>query len=258
MKLKYILLLFIMTTVLFAQAQEIIRLEGIVLNDTIDKAQLNIVNITLKKGTVTTAQGKFTIEARENDTINVSAVQYESRQFVVNPTIFKRRKITLYLIPIINQLETVNISNIDLTGDITKDVGSTRYKVKITPSQLGIPENTAPERTVEERRYHTAISSGGGIPLDGLINSITGRLKMLKKHIEVSRFKELVQDSRYKFTDSLYMKELDIPEELIEDFVYYIFENPKAKKLVDVNNVLGLFEFMKEESVSYKALKSKE
>ena len=248
--------LFLISTGLYAQKS--IQLEGQVLNDTIDKAQLTVVNISLKKGTITDSNGFFTIEARVNDTINISAVQYESRQFVVNQTMFNRKKISLYLIPKVNELATVEISNIDLTGDLSKDIRSTKFKKEVTAKELGIPENTAPKRTIEERRYYTAVTSGAGIPLDGLINSITGRLKMLKKHIEVSRFEKLVQDSRYRISDTIYMKNLRIPEDLIEDFVYYIFEDKKAKELVDANNVLGLLDFMMDKSKPYIALKESE
>ncbi|TVZ53174.1 hypothetical protein [Dokdonia sp. Hel_I_53] len=258
MKHSYLLLLMLLLSSLFLQAQDTIVLEGQVLNDTIDKSNLTIVNRTLKRGTTTANNGSFRIEVQLNDTINISAVQYESRQFVVNETIFIRGRITLYLIPRVTELDQVTLSNVDLTGDMKKDVQNTPYKPTITARELGIPENTAPERTVEERRYYTAISSGGGVPLDGLINSITGRLKMLKKHIEVSRFQKLVEESRYTFSDSIYMKELAISKEYIADFVYYVFEDPKAKSLVDNDDVLGLLEFMKEKAITYKAINKRE
>jgi len=248
--------LFLLSSGLYAQKS--IQLEGQILNDTIDKAQLTVVNISLKKGTITDSNGFFTIEARVNDTINISAVQYESRQLVVNQTMFNRKKISLYLIPKVNELEAVEISNIDLTGDLTKDIRSTKFKKEVYAKELGIPENTAPKRTVEERRYYTAVTSGAGIPLDGLINSITGRLKMLKKHIEVSRFEKLVQESRHRISDTIYMKNLNIPESYIEDFVYYVFEDKKAKELVDANNALGLLEFMMLKSQPYLTLKESE
>ncbi len=258
MKQTYFIIMLLCLSSLLIQAQETVILKGQVLNDTVDRSNLTIVNRTLKRGTTTTNNGTFQIEVRLNDTIIISAVQYETRQFVVNQTMFDRRRITLYLIPKTTELDQVNLSTINLTGDIGKDVQNTAYKPTITAKELGIPENTAPERTVEERRYYTAISSGGGIPLDGLINSITGRLKMLKKHIEVSRFEKLVTESRYTFSDSLYMKELAIPQEYISDFVYYVFEDPKTKVLVDVDDVLGLLEFMKEKAITYKAIKERE
>ncbi len=238
--------------------QEEIALTGQVLNDTISKSQLTVVNITRKKGTITNKDGEFTILAAVNDTINVSAVQYESRQFVVNQTMFNRGKISLYLIPKVTALDEVNISNIDLTGDILKDVGSTAFEKKVTAGELGIPENTAPQRTVEERRYYTAVTSSAGIPLDGLINSITGRLKMLKKHIEVSRFAKKIQDTRVQYSDSIYMEKLKIPQDLIEDFVYYTFEDEGAKKYVDTGDALGLLDFMIVKAEAYRKLRAQE
>ncbi len=254
---RYLILCFILlSTSVIAQQQ--ILLEGQVLNDTIDKAQLTVVNITLKRGTITNEKGSFVIPVRVNDTINISAIQYESRQFVVNQTMFNRKKISLYLVPKINELDEVEISNLDLSGNIHRDVSTTKLDKQVTARDLGIPENTAPKRTVEERRYYTAITSGSGIPLDGLINSITGRLKMLKRHIEVSRFENLVQESRSRFSDTLYMKNLNIPQELIEDFVYYTFEDKKAKTYVDNNDAFGLFEFMMTKSKAYIELKENE
>lgn len=251
----FILLLLIGAT---AAAQEVITLRGQVLNDTISKSSLTVVNLSLQKGTTTNANGAFEILARVNDTINVSAVQYESRQFVVNQTMFNRKKISLYLIPKVNALEEVNISNIDLTGNILRDVGTTEFEIKVRPGELGIPENTAPERTIEERRYYTAVTSAAGIPLDGLINSITGRLKMLKKHIEVSRFAKKIQDTRVQFSDTVYMEKLKIPQELIEDFVYYTFEDEGATQFVDTGDALGLLDFMIQKSVAYRKLKEQE
>lgn len=256
---NYVLFLIILCSgFAHAQIDEVIALEGKVLNDTIERSQLNVVNLSMRKGTATSLNGEFTIDARLGDTINISAVQYEPREFVVNQTIFDRKKITIYLIPKINELDEVEVSNIDLSGNLNRDAQSTKGKPDLYPEDLGIPKNTAPKRTVEERRYYTAVTSGGGIPLDGLINSITGRLKMLKKHIEVSRFEKQMVDNRQRFSDSLYMRELKINSNQIEDFVYYVFEDPKAKKFVDVDDTFGLLEFMMEKAPLYRELKAKE
>ncbi len=256
---QFILLIVILCAgVAQSQSGDIISLEGKVLNDTIDRSQLNVVNLSMRKGTATSLNGEFTIDVRQGDTINISAVQYEPRQFVVNQTIFDRKKITIYLIPKINELQEVEVSNIDLSGNLNRDAQSTKGAPDLYPEDLGIPKNTAPKRTVEERRYYTAVTSGGGIPLDGLINSITGRLKMLKKHIAVSRFEKRMVENRQRFSDSLYMRELKIDPDHIEDFVYYVFEDPKAKEFVDVDDTFGLLEFMMEKAPVYREIKARE
>jgi len=239
-------------------AQDTIILEGRVLNDTINKASLNVVNLSLKVGTITDADGRFTIKARLNDTINISAVQYESRQLIVNQTIFNRKRISLYLIPKITELDEVNISNVNLSGNLSTDIENTKVNPVLSAKDLGIPINTAKPRTVEERRLYEAISSSGGVPINLILNAISGRLKMLRHHVEVSKFAKKVEDARLTFSNSIYMEELNIPEDLIEDFVYYIFEDDQANIFVGNNDALGLLEFMMEKSKPYLVLKEKE
>jgi len=236
--------------------QEVVTLEGQVLNDTIDRSNLTVVNISSKQGTTTRSNGVFTVNVRQNDTIHISAVQYESREFVVNETMFNRKKISLYLIPKVTELDEVTISNIDLTGDIEKDIKSTKLKPVITAASLGLPENAHPTFTAEERRFYSA--TGGAGALGSLINAISGRTAMLKRHLEISRLVLKVNKVRDKFSDTLYMKELNIPEELIEDFVYYIFEDEKAIKKVEQENLLELLDYMMDKSKVYIALKGKE
>lgn len=254
--IKYIkLIIFVIFCNVCSAQNQAILLRGRVLNDTIDRGQLTVYNKTLGKGTITTDRGDFVIEARLKDTLILSAVQYEVRELVVNKTMIDRKRISLYLVPKINELANVDISNIDLSGDLTKDAISTGATRQASATDFGLPLNTAPKRTIEERRYYTAVTSGGGIPLDGLINAITGRLKLLKGHIKLSRFEKGVEDLRYKFSDSLYVRGFDIPKDLVDDFVYYAFEDNEVVQKSKENNILALFEILKEKAPKYLALK---
>ncbi len=239
------------------QAQDLVQLRGKVLNDTIEKASLNVVNITFQKGAITDSGGSFVIPARLRDTINISAVQYESRQFVVSEKMFYDREVTLYLIPKITELDEVQLSNIDLTGNLKNDVENLVVDKVYSPKDFGIPGNTAPERTVEERRLYTATSSGGGIiPIGALINAITGRTKMLKKHVEVSKFQMKVERTRERLSDKLYMNELLIPRSLIEDFVFYALEDEEASKKVNLKNQIELLAYLQTKAPTYRKLKT--
>lgn len=236
-----------------SQSQETVVLLGSVLNDTIDVSALTVVNISLRRGTITNQKGVFEIPIRLNDTLNISAVQYESRQLLVTETIFNRRKISLYLMPKINELEEVTISNIDLSGDLSKDIGGVVFKTYIDPRDLGIPLNRQPTRSPEERRYDSATGGAGAVGM--LLNAISGRTKMLKQHLEIAKLRGLVAQKREKYADSVYMQSLNIPPELIEDFVYYIFEDKKAIRLVDARNSLELLDHMMVQAPVYLELK---
>ncbi|WP_396595949.1 carboxypeptidase-like regulatory domain-containing protein [Dokdonia sp. R86516] len=254
--MKRLLLLIISTVAFSGLGQETIILTGTVLNDTIGVSQLNIVNLTLKRGATTNANGVFEIPVRVHDTLNISAVQYESRQIVVTPVIYGRGKISFYLEPKVNELDEVVVSNITLSGDLAKDLSAVPLQVFIDPRDLGIPANARPTMTAEERRFYGA--TGGAGPLGSLINAISGRTKMLKNQLKISKFRALVEGSRDNFNDSMYIKSLNIPDELILDFVYYVFEDERAEAIANEGNTLGLLDFMLTKSPVYLKLKAAE
>jgi hypothetical protein len=249
--LRFLVVLFLSVSL---QAQEVIELKGKILNDTIEKASLTVVNISIKKGAITNAAGEFTIAARKNDTIHISGVQYESREFVVSETIFHRERISFYLVPKITELDEVRISNIELTGDPKKDVSTTKLAPVITASTLGLPENRLATYTPEQRRLYASTSS----PLASLINAISGRTAMLKRHLEVSVLQAKVFRTKDKFSGDLYMKELKIPADLIKDFVYYIYEDEAGLAHINQNNLIELLDYMMIKSKQYLALKQLE
>lgn len=249
------LFLFLLSTVVFSQ--EAVFLRGEVLNDSIEKASLTVVNISLRKGAITNEAGVFEIPARVSDTINISAVQYESRQFVVTQKMYDRKKMSLYLVPKINELDEVNISDVDLTGDLRRDILNTPLKKSITAAGLGLPVNKHAPFTPEERRAYSA-SGGGAGAFGALIMAINGQAKKYKKQLEIMRFQNKVMKARDTFSDSLYMKSLNIPEALIEDFVYFVFEEKKTEGGDDKGNEMDLLEYMLKKSKKYVALKEKE
>ncbi len=57
--------------------------------------------------------------------------------------------------------------------------------------------------TVEQRKLYSATSGAGAI--GSLINAISGRTKMLKKHVEVGKLRAAVESKRDQFSDSIYM-----------------------------------------------------
>lgn len=251
----FLLLSFFLSYTLFGQEMRTLR--GEVLNDSIEKASLTVVNISLRKGSITNEAGIFEIPVRVSDTINISAVQYESRQFVVTQKMYDRRTMSLYLVPKVNELDEVNISNVDLTGYLRRDILNTPLEKTITASALGLPKNAHAPFTPEERRVYSASGRGAGA-FGALIMAINGQAKRYKKQLEIMRFQIKVEKARETFSDSLYMKSLNIPEALIEDFVYFFFEEKKAEGDNEKGNTMDLLEYMLKKSKKYVALKEKE
>ncbi|GGG28404.1 hypothetical protein GCM10011344_31440 [Dokdonia pacifica] len=267
-KVLFLFLLFIGTTVF---SQETILLKGNVLNDTIEKASLNVVNLNLRKGAITNEAGVFEIPVRLHDTIHISAVQYESREFIVTQKIYNEKEVSLYLVPKINELDEIQLSNRLLSGNLEEDASSSSLKKQLAlvkdMSDKGLLQDIKVP-TKEARRLHTAttgINGKGGIgitgfivPLPLIINGISGKTKRLKKHIAVVAYQEQIEGALNRFPDSILIAYLKIPEEQLEDFVFYALKDEKKLKTINVDNPILFLDYLYEKSIKYHALREKE
>lgn len=256
-------LFFILLFSLVAQtttAQETVILRGKVLNDSIETEYLHVLNLTSQKGTITNEAGVFAIPVQVNDTLYVSALQFKDKTIAITEDLFSRKYISFYLEEEVNDLEEVDISNIDLTGRLGEDVSSVDTKKPFDPEAAGLPVNHNPIPTAEERRLYTATHTGGGIvPIDPIVNAITGKTKRLKKQLALSRMERKVQEARNIFEDSIYTRKLNIPILLVDDFAHYVYEdNDEALAMASRKNLLWLIELLEEKSVEYLELRKRE
>jgi len=150
-----ILILFF--SILIANGQEDVLLEGQILNDSLSTTSLNIYNLTQNKGTITGEDGRFRIKVQLHDTISISALQFKELRFVVNSILYERKEVTFYLTPEINDLGEIRINNIDLYGDLRLDAEGEVYRNR-TLKELGFQENKRENLTAEERRYRQETS----------------------------------------------------------------------------------------------------
>ena len=239
-----------------AQGQELAILKGQILNDTLDNSGITIVNLSREKGTITTPEGRFEIEVRLGDTLHLTAVQYESRRLVISESILGRARLQLYMIPKITALDEVRLSSISLSGNLKQDVKTTELQKQYLASDFGIPGKTAPYRSAEERRFYGV--TGGAGALGSLISLLNGDYKRFKKHLEVAQFQAKVDRNRAKFNDSIYIETLHIPEALIDDFVFFCFEDELRENAVNTNDKIALLQFFIEKAPIYLRLKARE
>ncbi len=254
--MKHLLFYILLGLFLSAQGQELAILKGQILNDTLDNSGITIVNLNSEIGTITDQEGRFEIEVSLGDTLHLTAVQYAPRRILINKAILAKTQLQLYMIPKITALDEVQLSTISLTGNLKQDVKQTVLKKHYLASDFGIPGKTAKPRSSEERRFY-AVTGGAGA-LGTLISLLNGDYKRFKKHLEVARFQAKVDRNRVKFNNSLYIETLHIPEALIDDFVFYCFEDKQGAAAVNTNNKIELLQFFKEKARPYLKLKEAE
>ena len=242
---------------LHIQGQEAIQLTGKITNDSIDHEYLHVLNLTLQKGTITNEKGVFRIPVREQDTLYISAVQFKPKEVVITSEIIAKNFLELELETNVTELEDVNISDIDLSGRLGDDMNIPKVEKPFNPADAGLPVYTGPIITQEERKLYTATHSGGGIiPVNAVINAISGRTKMLKNQVRISNMEIRVQKARNLVSDSTYIYQLNIPAKYIDDFAHYIYQdNTENLQIASEENPLSLIELLMEQAPLYLQFK---
>lgn len=228
-------LLFILLS-MSASAQESLNLRGKIVADSIDGSFINIVNVTKEKGAVNDEAGRFEIEVSENDTLFFSSVQYEIKEIYVNREMMDTGFLEVKLEPKVNQLAEVKISNINLSGNLQRDLANIETFNQL---DVGIPYPTKPRLSSIDRKLFTA--STGSLSL--LLNLLNGDIKMLKKAQKNQQLAGLVAKGIDALPLSIFVEELEIPEEHVINFVYFCAEDPKFGALVYNEHPLELLEY---------------
>lgn len=239
MKIK-LLLLFLFVQSVFSQT----ILKGRIVSDIANLEGVYIVNTSTKVNTLTNSEGYFLIEAKSNDVLVVSSLSIEGLEIKLNDNSFKQNPLTIKVKTKINQLDEIEVN-------------------KVTTKSLGIVSKNVKEYTPAERRVRTAekfkwysplLIPFGGMPLDGLINQISGRTKMLKKGVVVEKKEKELEKLDLWFEDDFYVKKLNIPQDYVEGFKLFALDDVDLlNSISSKNKTLATF-LLGEIAVKYKKI----
>ena len=228
------------------------KIEGKVYSKEGDVAATHVLNTTSKKATITDSNGFFSIMAKLNDTLVFSAVQFKKKMVVVTVNVLESKLLYVPLEEALTQLDEVIVMPYNLSGDMTKDLARMQIEPIVTASTLGLPNAYVIPPTKAERELNEATTGGGIIPLNPVLNAISGRTKMLKNRIARNEKYERTLRVRAFYADSLYQKEFKIPEDNIANFMYFCEVDPDFQVIVDSHDRFRIWEFMRKKSLVYR------
>lgn len=239
MKIK-LLFLFLFVQIGFSQN----ILKGKLVSDIANFEGIYIVNTSTKASTTTNVEGNFSIEAKSNDVLVVSSLSIEGLEVKLNDNSFKQNPLIIRVKAKINQLDEIEVN-------------------KVTTKSLGIVSKNVKEYTPAERRlraaekfkwYSPLLIPFGGMPLDGLINQISGRTKMLKKGVVVEKKEKELEKLDLWFDNDFYVKTLNIPDDYIEGFKLFALDDIDLLNSMSAKNKTLATFLLGEIAVKYKAL----
>lgn len=259
--MKFLLCFTALCSVQFALAQSV-EITGRVESNA-DVENIHVINKTAKKFTITDKRGNFKIPVKLNDSISFSSVQHKLKTIVVTKEILALKRVTVTLEEQVNTLNQVTVGKV-LSGDLTKDIGSIEGEAPINFYDLGIPGYKGKLATQSERRLAAATTgpSGaklkwyspltGAIPIDPIINEISGRSKMLRERVAHERSNKLIAKIRERFSESLFSL-YPLNEEFRMDFFYFCEMDEDFMEKCSGTSDLIVFEFLSQKLKEYKA-----
>lgn len=260
---KYIffLLLFFPFTIIYAQS--VTLLGNIKAKDNLES--IHIINKNKKLYAASNQLGIFKIEAEKNDTIVFSSIQYKPKTVIVSAKNIENKSITITLDLLVNELEEVIVGN-TLTGNLEKDVNNLNVKPQINFYDVGIPGYTGKRKSQSERRLAEAgelkakdVLIGaltGSIPINPILNAISGRTKMLKKRVALEANTSLMNSLKSRVSESFF-NDHPLDKDKRMDFFYFCAEDKDFKERC--RSDLEALQFMAEKYIKYKEnLTSKE
>ena len=243
---KLLFFFFIFPMFIFSQNDTLIK--GKVVSESNSLEGIHIFNISQKTGEITDARGYLNIKVKISDTLQFSAVHLKATQYIIKQNDLKEELIFVQMKSLISELDEITL---------------TKYK-NINAVSLGIVPANQRTYTPAERKLYTAggfkwysplLIPLGGMSVDGMINAISGRAAMLEKELVIEK-KEMLQAKTSDYFERTYFTEtLNIPQEYVEGFLFYIAENLRyAQAMKDKNKTMATF-ILSELAVEFIQLK---
>lgn len=245
---------------IFTSHAQSIEINGKVIVDDDEVDGIHVINKTAGKFTITNSQGHFTIPVKLNDTIVFSAIKFKPKQVVVNVDLIKSKFLNVYLTELVIQLDQVVVGRI-MTGNLLSDIKNSGAKRNINFYDLGIPGYTGRPSTQSERKLNEAgefkpqMLLGllmGSVPLNPILNGISGRTKMFKNHVRLERLEDCLNSIKSNLSE-LFFENNELPETKRTEFFYYCLEDDEFQTICEIRNDIGTLEFLTAKLEGFKA-----
>jgi len=202
-------------------SSQIIDLYGKVESE-LNVENIHVINKTAQKFTITNALGEFKILAKLNDTLILTSIQHKQVSFLVDEDMILNKIVLIELEKQINSLDEVVIGKV-LSGNMLLDIGNVEG-APMTSKKAGIPSYQGKRKSQSQRRLHEATSGGGIIPLNLILNALSGRTKKLKHHIKLEAREELMFNIKGRLSEDFFTNN-PLDDDLRMDFFYYCSED---------------------------------
>lgn len=257
MKIRLITYCFFFISIMLTAQDERQEISGRVYVKSNELEGITVFNTSSKQGTITDENGRFTIEARINDVLEFSALQFKDFSIIVSQRIMDSKKMTAMLVEDVNKLDEVVILPYDLSGSLNADLNSVRtYNVDMDSIYAGVQDTekyrlAADDATkVDNAAVRDQLPSmENGLNLINLVGLMIKPFKKKKLDKSLAEIPTGTLETRYdaEFLET-YFK---VPRARSGEFLVYVEEKGVRAELWQEERELELLELLYQESVLF-------
>lgn len=221
---------------------------------------VHVINKTSYRYTTTDEKGFFVIEGKVSDSLYFSSIQYIPKTIVLTTEHINSNSIKVTLYESINALDEVTVGTI-LTGNLNSDITNSDAKRPIDFYDLGIPGYTGPRLNLAERRLFEAdagsLFTGLGVNFSKLLNTISGRTKMLKEQLKLDYDKQIIQHIK-EVVGPIFFTTNVLKEDKRMEFYYFCADQPDFQQRCKGRSDVEILQFLESKLKAFKVLSSSE
>lgn len=228
-------------------AQQPALIAGIVESDSVRLADIHILNLSSRKGTVSNSEGEFAIRVSPNDTLVFSGLQFHTLGIIVDKKMIERRVLNIELVPKIEELTEVELKGHDLDGLFYIDTKRMRDSLPLVTDEAV---------DFSDQGYDDPTSSNYVVPPANILNLVSKIGK--KKRLENRKEANLIQQKRLApanirkdLGDEVFIMQLGIPKLHIEPFIRYC----QKKNILDLyieGRMIEVIDILVKENKNYR------
>ncbi|THD66325.1 hypothetical protein E7Z59_10950 [Robertkochia marina] len=205
-------------------------------------ANENVINITAETATATDDNGEFMIEVKEGDILAFTSLNYQFKTVTITREIIEKNRMVVSVDEKITELDEVIITPenreryLELKGEEFK-------KVDYSTDQATRVDNVA--LPLQDRGMQYGINFVN--IFKALVNSNSGKEDPLSG-VKVSEVLRQVYD------DEFFVRDLNIPQDKIDAFLFYIDENTPPRELLKKDQEFHLIDYLINESKEFNEI----
>ena len=234
-------------------------LKGIAKSNENDVSNVLIINLNSRESTITDSLGLFNIEVKLRDSLQFSAVQYQTKKIIITNSIFLKKSLVVNLVENVINLNEVTVTPYDLTGKIDLDIERLNIAPAVTSSTLELPNADLEKMTQSERLLIEAdrgkyIYFGLGFTINThkILNRASGRTKSFEEMVARDENMAMEKEIIAKFSKKTISESLDIHESNIDAFLTYCLSQKDFSELSNAGNTMEIWDYLKRKSVDFK------